>query len=73
MEDADESPSPPPPPVPVVQVRPRAQPKPLRARKKLPTSGHKLVQKKGRRSMHRYKEERNLFSRYVGSFRYTQV
>jgi len=31
-------------------------------------SGHKLTLKKGRRSIHRYKEERNLFQRYLGNF-----
>lgn len=38
----------------------------LPAKKKQPPHGHRLTLKKGRRSMHRYTEERNLFQSYLG-------
>ena len=34
------------------------------AKKKSPSTGHRLALKKGRRSVHRYMEEKNLFQRY---------
>ena len=52
----EESPSPPPTP-----VTPQSQRNPLPAKKKKLASTYKIGPKKGRRSMHRYTEEKSLF------------
>lgn len=61
-ESSDDSSPPVPPPAPV-RSTPRSKQIPIK--KKSPSAGHRLAWKKGRRSVHRYMEEKNLFQSYL--------
>ena len=62
-ESSDESLPPTPPPAPSTNTPTRNQ---VSCKKKPPPPGNRLALKKGRRSVHRYMEERSLFQRYDG-------
>jgi len=60
-ESSDESSPPVSQPIPTRNIsRPQ-----IPAKKKAPSTGHRLTLKKGRRSVHRYMEEKNLFQSYL--------
>lgn len=61
-ESSDESLPPTPPPAPATTVPTRNQ---VSSKKKPPLPGHRLALKKGRRSVHRYMEEKSLFQSYL--------
>jgi len=62
-ESSDDSSPPVPPPAPVRSTPSRSKQIPIK--KKSPSAGHRLAWKKGRRSVHRYMEEKNLFQSYL--------